>query len=198
MEASYRLERERPNQGWELAKEVLLECGKGAVTTALGFGAGCLAGHIVDGPVLITGGVYAVSACASWALGCLTKKLAEKFDWNLSTVKITQALTAALITVATSVTLFAMGIFGPISLGVTLGVGLTLGVALPLAMGLYAKFGGKDLPYKEAVKIAKIDPKRLERSNEEEELSQVQDNGEEFPPQKKLTPGDVYFYKYAL
>ncbi len=197
-------------------KNILLEVGKGTLVTALGFGAGCLTGHLVSGPVLITGAIYSISALASFALDHLAKFLANKFDWNLSTVKFVQALAGAVLTVATSVALFAMGIFGPIGLGVTLGVGLLLSAALPLGLGLYAKFGGKDMVYKDAVALvnqeqeAKLsdlqnllgqtpEEKKVDGTEEGVELVSKTDEAEAASKEEKKPPVEVpLFYKFAI
>jgi hypothetical protein len=141
-------------------KNILIEVGKGALTTALGFGGGCLVGHLAGAPVLLTGGIYAIAGLASYCFDLLAKTFAAKFDWNVSTYKFAQVLSAALLTAATAVTLFAIGILGPVGIGVFIGVGLAIGVGLPLGLGLYAKFGGKDMTYNKAI---------LEKQNPESE-----------------------------
>lgn len=138
-------------------KEALIEVGKGALVTVVGFGMGCLAGHMVKGPlsirgiVPIVGAVYAIVALANFCLDLLVKFLAKKYDWKFSTMKFCQALVGAAFAVAAAVALFAVGIFGPVSFGVTLGLGLAFGAAMPLVIGLYAKYAAKDLSYKQSV-----------------------------------------------
>lgn len=133
-----------------IVKEITIESITAAVVTGVAFGVGCLSGMIVKGPVLLTGGIYAIDAIANIALTHLAKFLAKKFNWNLSTYHFSKALIGVALSTAVAVSCLALGIFGPVGFGVAIGLGLFF-AAIPFGRGLYLKFSGKDMPYVEAV-----------------------------------------------
>lgn len=139
-------------------KQIGIECAMVALAGVVGFGGGCITGMAVKGPhsiqgiVPIVGAVYAISSIAAYALNLLVKHLAVKFDWTLSATLFTRCAVGAALTVATAVALFSVGIFGPIALGVTLGLGLTFGCASLAGIAIYLLAAKKDLSYSEARK----------------------------------------------
>jgi hypothetical protein len=135
-------------------KQILKDVAIGAVQGVFSFGVGCLAGKIAKGPILMTGALYGIAAVANYALNKLAQFLANKQKWNISTYQFSLALVGAALATAMSVTAFALGIFGPVGLGVTLGLGLLI-PAYHIGVGLYAKFNKKDMPYPDAVELTK-------------------------------------------
>lgn len=135
-------------------KQILKDVAIGAVHGGISFGIGCLAGKIAKGPILMTGALYAIAGVASYALNKLAQFLANKQKWNVSTYQFSLAIVGAVLATAMSVTAFALGIFGPVGLGVTLGLGLLV-PAYHIGIGLYAKLSKKDMPYPDAVELTK-------------------------------------------
>lgn len=132
-------------------KHVGAEIAKLTFAGGLGFGLGCLAGKIVKGPVLMTGALYGVVSVAKYAMDLATKSLATKHKWNFSTFNFASSLTAAIASTALAVGILALGILSPAGAATLLGISLAFD-AIPLAMGLYAKYNGKDMLYSDAKK----------------------------------------------
>ena len=132
-------------------KKIAAEAGKCAFWGGVAFGLGCLAGKVVKGPIVKTGVLSAIAAVASQGLDLLVKTLAKKYDWNLSTVKFLDALSSTAMAVAMAIGAFALRILGPGGAIAALGLGL-LGSAFSLGVGLYAKYGGMEIPYSEVHK----------------------------------------------
>ncbi|NGX42088.1 MAG: hypothetical protein K940chlam7_00364 [Chlamydiae bacterium] len=125
-----------------------------AIAGAIGFGGGCLGGYLGESPVLMTGGVYAIYAVAIHGLRLLTRFLAEKYEWNFSTVKFLSVASNAVFMAALIVTSVALGILNPTG-GIVMGALFLSFLGFEVARGLYVKFAGKgekDLPYLKALK----------------------------------------------
>ena len=132
-------------------KAIFVETGTFFSSGVAGFGIGCFVGSHAKSPVLMIGVVYAISTVVVYGLKFLVESLAEKYNWNLSTVKFLNAASAAVIAVAFAVTTVALGIFSPVGAAVPGGIVLLMS-GVSVGMGLYAKFGEKDPLYSEALK----------------------------------------------
>ena len=130
-------------------KNVGAEIAKLTFTGGLGFGLGCLAGKVFKAPILMTGALYGVVSVAKYSMDLLAKTLATKHKWNLSTYNFTNSLSGAIASTALAAGTLALGILNPVGAATLLGISLAFD-AIPLAMGLYAKFGGKDMPLVDA------------------------------------------------
>lgn len=130
-------------------KRAGIETVKFAATAAFFFGAGALSGKILGASPSKVGLASVVALAAQKIFDSANCYLAKKFDWNLSNYQISKTLGHVLIGAATIVSLFALGIIGPVGAGVMAGF-LGLGFAIDLGVAIYLKETDKDLTMQEA------------------------------------------------
>lgn len=137
------------------------------VATGISFGAGCAAGALLGAPVLVTGGIFAVSTLANHIFSKVNDYAAEKLDWNLSTHTLTRYLGPALIASAVVVAFFALGVFGGIPLAILLA-SISLGAIYGAVKFAVMRYQEEDMPYREFLRLQK---EIVERLAEDAQLS---------------------------
>ncbi len=130
-------------------KKAGIETVKFAATAAFVFTSGALTGNILGASPSKIGLASVVAFVAQKVFDSANRYLANKFDWNLSNYQISKTVGKVLIGAATVVSLFALGIIGPVGAGVMAGfVGLSF--AFDLGVAIYLKKADKDLAMQEA------------------------------------------------
>lgn len=133
------------------------------LTGGVGFGIGCAIGAVAGGPVLLTGGISAVSVVASNSFKILSKFLAEKLNLKLSTYEFSNVLGPSLIAAATVVALFVIGLFGHVVLGFLLA-GCALSITAGLIRFIVKRHKQQDMSYRDYLEAVKMQAERLARN----------------------------------
>lgn len=90
-----------------------LTCYSAVIKPALTFGIGCAFGALEKGPVILTGGLFAISSLAGTAISLAVHYIGSKHNIQSSTLTKISACINLVLDVALCVAVVALGVFTP-------------------------------------------------------------------------------------
>jgi hypothetical protein len=146
---------------WSYSATVIVKAGVSLLVSSAGRGGLIALNILYPGKVreaAIWTGVGLIVGIAQLALTLFLHKIAETNNWSYSTVVLGQSFLTALGDVASTITLFAVGILIPS------GAAIALAASVPFILtvasvynALLLKWGGRDISFRKVL-IEKIDP----------------------------------------
>ncbi len=125
------------------ASDVISDVVSGVLVGAGFFGIGCVAGVIAGSNILHTGALYGITGVVALALKNLITSQAQKRQWKHSTTEIVRASAGLLLCSAMATAGAVVGIFGPLGIGIILGLGVAQ-CAYRIGSAIYIRHKGKD------------------------------------------------------